>query len=236
MADLINREPRVLIIEDDQTLNGQLNALLEGKGYETVQRFDGRQGLVCALSNAFDLILLDVLLPDIDGFNVLSRLRKKSQTPVMMLTACGAEQERITGYSNGADDYLAKPFNVTELLLRIEVILRRTRKQVTEPALNEQFTLRTSAFELDRKQHQVLKDERSLVLTPMEFKLLWALVKKQGEVLSKPYLYQSVMNREFSRYDRGLDMHLSRIRRKLNKAGIDSSHIETVHGEGYCYK
>lgn len=234
MADVINTTARILIIEDDRTLNHQINSLLEDKGYETDQRFDGRQGLVTALSNSYDLVLLDVLLPDLDGFNLLSKLRQKRETPVMMLTACGAEQERITGYSNGADDYLAKPFNVTELLLRIEALLRRTRNSVT--TLIEQSLLQTLSFELDRKNNRVIKDDAELILTPMEFKLLWALVKRQGEVLSKPYLYQSVMNRDFSRYDRSLDMHLSRVRRKLTKAGIDASYIETVHGEGYCYK
>lgn len=225
---------RILIIEDDRTLNHQVNSLLEEQGYETVQHFDGRQGLVSALSNAYDLILLDVLLPGLDGFNLLSRLRQKRQTPVMMLTACGAEQERITGYSNGADDYLSKPFNVTELLLRIEALLRRTRNNAS--AHFDQSILKTTSFELDRKANLVAHKGNELVLTPMEFKLLWALVKRRGEVLSKPCLYQSVMNRDFSRYDRSLDMHLSRVRRKLSKAGIDASHIETVHGEGYCYK
>lgn len=234
MADGINTAARILIIEDDRTLNHQLNSLLEDQGYETDQRFDGRQGLVSALSNTYDLVLLDVLLPGLDGFKLLSKLREKRQTPVMMLTACGAEQERITGYSNGADDYLSKPFNVTELLLRIEALLRRTRHLVTTQI--EQNSLKTSVFELNRKDNRVLNDSASLVLTPMEFKLLWALVKRQGQVLSKPHLYQSVMNRDFSRYDRSLDMHLSRVRRKLTKAGIDASHIETVHGEGYCYK
>jgi two-component system response regulator PfeR len=224
----------ILIIEDDRTLNHQLNSLLLDKGYTTDQRFDGRQGLVSALSNTYDLILMDVLLPEIDGFSLLSKLRQKRETPVMMLTACGAERERITGYSNGADDYLAKPFNVTELVLRIEALLRRTRYLVEnyiDPSM-----LKTSSFTLDRKANRIFKNGIELVLTPMEFKLLWALVKQQGSVVSKPYLYQSIMNRDFSRYDRSLDMHLSRIRRKLNAVDIDVSHIETVHGEGYCFK
>lgn len=234
MANDMQTAARILIIEDDRTLNHQVNSLLEERGYETVQHFDGRQGLVSALSNVYDLIIMDVLLPGLDGFNLLSRLRQKRETPVMMLTACGAEQERITGYSNGADDFVSKPFNVTELLLRIEALLRRTRSYVAEQT--DQNVLHTTAFQLDRKNNRVTHEHRELVLTPLEFKLLWALVKKQGEVLSKPYLYQSVMNRDFSRYDRSLDMHLSRVRRKLTKADIDASCIETVHGEGYCYK
>lgn len=234
MSEMYGSAARILIIEDDRTLNNQLNSLLEEQGYETDQRFEGRQGLVSALSKTYDLILLDVLLPGLDGFALLSKLRKKRQTPVMMLTACGAEQERITGYSNGADDYLAKPFNVTELLLRIEAILRRTRHFIDNQA--EKDLLTTQAFSLDRKSNVVRQGDSKLVLTPIEFKILWALVENQGEVLSKPFLYKSVLNREFSRYDRSLDMHLSRVRRKLSREGIDTSHIETVHGEGYCYK
>lgn len=234
MLDAVSSAAKVLIIEDDRTLNNQINQLLEEQGYETDQRFEGRQGLVSALSKSYDLVLLDVLLPDIDGFEILSKLREKRQTPVMMLTACGAEEERITGYSNGADDYLAKPFNVKELLLRIEAILRRTR--LFNESQVERDILETSAFALDRKTHRVFHHEAELTLTPMEFKVLWTLVKSRGDVLSKPYLYKSVLNREFSRYDRSLDMHLSRVRRKLSNEGIDASHIETVHGEGYCYK
>lgn len=230
----INTATRILIIEDDHTLNHQISALLNDGGYQTVQRFDGRQGLVSALNSAFDLILLDVLLPGLDGFNVLTKLRQKRQTPVMMLTACGAEQERITGYSNGADDYLSKPFNTTELMLRIEAILRRTRHATV--LQSQQAVIRTPEFELNRKLSSVSGDGQTLVLTPIEFKLLWSLVSRSGEVLSKPFLYQSVMNKDFSRYDRSLDMHLSRVRRKLTKAGIDASHIATVHGEGYCYQ
>ena len=234
MADGFASTAKILIIEDDRTLNNQITSFLEEQGYETDQRFEGRQGLVSALSKTYDLILLDVLLPGLDGFSLLSKLRQKRETPVMMLTACGAEEERITGYSNGADDYLAKPFNITELLLRIEAILRRTRYLVESQI--EQDVIKTPFFHLDRKQNRVHRDDLEVVLTPIEFKVLWALVKQSGEVLSKPHLYQSVLNKEYSRYDRSLDMHVSRIRRKLSQRSIDVSALETVHGEGYCFK
>lgn len=234
MAEGVIATPRILVIEDDRTLNNQIASLLDEQGYETDQRFDGRQGLVSALSKTYDLILLDVLLPGLDGFSLLNKLRQKRETPVMMLTACGAEEERITGYSNGADDYLAKPFNITELLLRIEAILRRTRYLVESQL--EQDAIKTSFFTLERKDNRVYQNNLSVTLTPIEFKIIWALVRQSGEVLSKPHLYQSVLNKEFSRYDRSLDMHVSRIRRKLSQEGIDVSSLETVHGEGYCFK
>jgi len=234
MAEGVIATPRILVIEDDRTLNNQITSLLDEQGYETDQRFDGRQGLVSALSKTYDLILLDVLLPGLDGFSLLNKLRQKRETPVMMLTACGAEEERITGYSNGADDYLAKPFNITELLLRIEAILRRTRYLVESQI--EQDVIKTTFFTLERKENRVNQNDLSVTLTPIEFKVIWALVRQSGEVLSKPHLYQSVLNKEFSRYDRSLDMHVSRIRRKLSQEGIDVSSLETVHGEGYCFK
>ena len=118
----------ILIVEDDNVLSDQLAELLRSKGFVIDRCHDGEQDLLSALKKKFDLILLDVLLPSLNGFSVLKTLRKTCQTPVMMITACGAEQERIEGYTKGADDYLPKPFNLMELMLRIDVLLRRTYK------------------------------------------------------------------------------------------------------------
>ena len=117
---------RILIIEDDVVLGAQVARLLEERGFNTEQCRDGQSGLQCALQKRFDLILLDVLLPTLNGFSILNKIRSVKQTPVMMITACGAEQERIEGYRKGADDYLPKPFNFTEMMLRVEALLRRS--------------------------------------------------------------------------------------------------------------
>jgi len=225
--------PRILIIEDDFALNQQVSELLQSKGYATEQSFDGQSGLLEAISRRYDLVLLDVLLPKLDGFSVLGRLRKQSQTPVMMLTACGAEEERIQGYSKGADDYLPKPFNITELLLRVEAVLRRTRG---ESGSAPQSELLVGSLLLNRSDQSVKVEQQAVVMTPIEFRLLWTLIEHKGEVLTKPYLYQLVLEKEFSRYDRSLDMHMSRIRKKLEQAGLDNSLLMTVHGKGYCFK
>ena len=124
MSSGTQSRPRILIVEDDQTLSDQLSGLLTSKGYQVQQCFEGDQALLDALSLRLDLILLDVLLPRMNGFDVLERLRKTRQTPVMMLTACGAEEERILGYQQGADDYLPKPFNPLELTVRIQAVLK----------------------------------------------------------------------------------------------------------------
>ncbi|MFQ3787679.1 response regulator transcription factor [Halomonas sp. A29] len=233
MAPVAQHRPRILVVEDDRTLNGQIAGLLEGKGYRIHQCYEGEGALIAAISQRFDLILLDVLLPKLDGFAVLDRLRKTRQTPVMMLTARGAEEERILGYRCGADDYVPKPFGFTELLLRIEALLRRTLGATDQRADPEALTV--GSLTLDRSRLVARYAGTLLTLTPIQFRLLWVLVLHQGEVLSKPYLYQLVLEREFSRYDRSLDMHLSRVRRKLAEAGMAADRLQTVHGKGYCF-
>lgn len=224
---------RILIIEDDSTLNNQVADLLRAQGFRIEQYYDGQKGLFAALSETFDLILLDVLLPGLNGFSVLNRLRKSRQTPVMMLTACGAEEERIEGYSKGADDYLPKPFNFTEMKLRIDALLRRSRWQREAPAKSSQLEL--DGLLLKRQKQQASFAGESVELTSIQFRLLWTLAENRHEVLSKPYLYQTVLERAFSRYDRSLDMHLSRVRRKLVDVGMPAERLSTVHGKGYVF-
>jgi len=221
---------KLLIVEDDPVLNDQLGALLRDAGFEVDQCTDGNKGLELGSSQPYQLILLDVMLPGIDGFSLLRMLRKTCQTPVIMITAKGAEEERIKGLSQGADDYVSKPFNTTELLLRIEALLRRTQPE-SAPTVDSLLSL--DGLEIDRLQQSAFAHKQLLDMTPIEFKLIWVLALQQGELLSKPYLYQLVLNRAYSSYDRSLDMHLSRVRRKLNSAGWDGSRLQTVHGKGY---
>lgn len=226
-----DNKAHILIVEDDDKLNDQLKQLLQAKGFEVSQSFDGEQGLLMALRLDFDLVLLDVSLPRKNGYAVLKVLRQNRTTPVMMITAHGAEEERITGFRNGADDYLAKPFNLTELLLRIEAILRRSRpKSQSEP---DQTKLLRSGLEADKNNHQVFFHGKKVSFTPIQFKLLWTLMQHPSQTLSKPTLYRLVLEREFSRYDRSLDMHMSRVRRKLAAAGMPPDRLQTVHGTGY---
>lgn len=224
---------RILIIEDDVTLSDQIAHLLEDSGFTTRQCQDGQKGLFAALQQSFDLILLDILIPSLDGLSVLNQLRKTKQTPVMMITASGAEQERIEGYRTGADDYLPKPFNFTEMLLRIEALLRRSSRDVA--AHSQPSKLQIGDLRLNRVNQGVNIGQLTLELTPIQFKLLWTLAENQGEILSKAFLYQCVLDRPFSRYDRSLDMHLSRVRKKLIEAGMPYDCLATVHGKGYRF-
>jgi DNA-binding response OmpR family regulator len=221
----------ILIIEDDKILNLQLTELLTLKGYQVEQCFDGETGLLKASSQQHHLILLDVMLPKRNGFSLLKVLRKSSQTPVIMVTAKNAEQERIQGFSQGADDYVSKPFSAAELLLRIEAILRRSHHQDAEPFKQE---LTIDGLTINIKKQLVFVEDKELEFTPIQFKLLWELLLNRGEVLSKAYLYQKVLNKNIGAYDRSLDMHLSRVRRKLNEGNWHGDRLQTSHGKGYC--
>jgi two-component system response regulator PfeR len=224
---------KLLVIEDDPSLNNQLTSLLRQRDFEVEQQFDGEKGLLTAMQKKFDLILLDVLLPKRDGFSILNALRKNDSTPIIMLTACGAEEERIKGLSRGADDYLPKPFNMEELLLRIEAILRRCGAMLS--SYQAQFKIQTEGLMLNRREQTTHFMEKAVQLTPIQFKLLWVLASHKDEILNKPFLYQLVLEREFSAYDRSLDMHVSRVRKKLVSVGMPQERIRTVHGGGYCF-
>lgn len=223
---------KILIIEDDRELSEQLAGALRDKGYQVEQSYDGESGLVKASSNQYQLILLDVMLPIRDGFSLLKILRKNSQTPVIIVSAKGAEQEKIAGFSQGADDYVAKPFSTPELLLRIEAVLRRLAP-VENDVIEHEIIIENLI--LNAKSNSVSYAEQALEFTPIQFKLLWELLMHQGEVLSKPYLYQRVLNRNIGAYDRSLDMHLSRVRKKLNEVNGPGERLITSHGQGYSF-
>ncbi len=221
----------ILVVEDDLALNHQISDLLQGQGYQVDQSFDGEHGLNAAITGLYDLILLDVMLPKRDGFSLLGMLRKTQATPVIMVTARGAEEERIRGFQQGTDDYLSKPFNTKELLLRIEALLRRSNPQAIQTEVNQ---IDLDGLRLNQPQQEALMNQQLIDLTPIQFALLWALLNHQGEVLNKPFLYQTVLKKSYGAHDRSLDMHLSRVRRKLDQAGWQGSRLQTVHGKGYC--
>lgn len=222
---------RILIIEDDPILNDQLAALLRRSGYIADQCHRGDRGLELASRQEHHLILLDVMLPERDGFSLLAVLRRTSQVPVIMVTASNAEEQRIKGLGKGADDYVVKPFNTIELLLRIEALLRRS---YPERRQEQHEIVRLEGLEVDRVRQHASAHGRLLDLTPIQFKLLWLLLLNRDEVLTKAYLSQAVLKRSLGEHDRGIDMHLSRVRRKLKNAGWQGERLQTVHGRGYC--
>lgn len=227
---------RILIVEDDKALNDLVAGLLCEAGYLVRQCFDGAAGLKAAKAESFHLVLLDVMLPKMDGFSVLDRLRRLSDMPVIMLTARGAEEDRITGFKTGADDYLPKPFNFDELILRIEAIIRRSCRAVLREQSQPRGLLAFDGLEIDNKKAVARYGSEDLRLTNMEFRILSQLVQQSGQLLSKPYMYQEVLGRPYSRNERSLDVHISKLRRKLRAAGFNADRVQTMHGQGYVLK
>lgn len=227
---------KVLIIDDDVELCSVLRLYFLEHGFELAAYHDTRAGLRAARDDAFDLVILDVMLPSMDGFAALRVLRKWSDVGVLLLTARGAADDRIMGFDAGADDYLAKPFNPPELIARMRAIMRRGRIErpvaVEEAAPPRQLLVDKIVMNLDSRT--ALLDGQQLDLTAVEFELLAAFVETPGQVLSREALLQRVFGRPFHPENRSLDMCISRLRRKLN---FDSAagHIKTVRSEGYLF-
>ncbi|AHL76292.1 transcriptional regulator [Stutzerimonas stutzeri] len=219
---------QILAIEDDPVLGPHLRTSLENRGFEVTLADDGPTGLALARDSAYDLILLDVMLPDLSGMELLTRLRTERRTPVLMMSALGNEAHRIQGFDCGADDYLPKPFSLDELLVRIAAILRRVAYERSVPsAANDDRT------RFDDQRGDVHHEGRWIGLTATEYRLMKVLHEASGEVLSKPFLYQQALRRGYSQHDRSLDMHISNIRRKLARERVIELRLESVWGKGY---
>ena len=185
--------------------------------------------MAAAASGDFDLVLLDILLPGLNGLELLAQLRRKSPVPVIVVSALGDEQARIQGLIGGADDYLPKPFSMAELAVRVEALLRRVSLERHRPALTET----AGGLVLDEASQGASYRHQDLGLTGTEFRLLQVLLEHRDQVLSKPFLYQAVLYRGWGRHDRSLDLHVSHLRRKLRAAGVSESTVRTVWGQGY---
>ncbi|WP_097087270.1 MULTISPECIES: response regulator transcription factor [unclassified Pseudomonas] len=219
--------PRLLLVEDDPTLCAAMGEHLHQRQFSLRQCRDGSQALAIALSEPFDLILLDILLPGLNGLALLRQLRTGCNVPVMLMSALGAEQDRITGFTQGADDYLPKPFSLAELDARIDALLRRAalyRAAAPVSCLNLVF---------DEHRHEVSYQGRCAGLTHSEYRLLCVLRDHLGTALSKPFLYQQVLHRAYTRLDRGLDVHVCNLRRKLGQIGRADLQLLAIRNQGY---
>ncbi len=224
---------RILIIDDDDELCELVSEYLTGEGFEVESVNDGESGLQRALQDEQDLVILDVMLPKKNGFDVLRELRRTSKIPVLMLTARGEDTERIVGLDAGADDYLPKPFNPRELAARLRAILRRA--EITEEAKQiEDDRLQVDDVELKISARSATKNGEDLGLTSVEFELLAMLLRNAGTIVKKEDLSERVLERRLSPYDRSLDMHVSNLRKKLDARG-EEDRIKTVRSVGYIY-
>ncbi|MEZ5659973.1 MAG: response regulator transcription factor [Burkholderiaceae bacterium] len=222
---------RVLIVDDDAGLADLLAEYLRSEGLDVACARDGPRGLERALADRPDLVVLDVMMPGMDGISVLRELRTRSQVPVLMLTAKGDDVDRIVGLELGADDYVPKPCTPRELLARIRAILRRHRGG--DPARQQAEPLVSGPFKIWPSQRRASFERQALTLTGAEFGILVRLLEDPGQVISKAELSERGLGRPLARYDRSVDVHISSIRQKIAPRADGSSWIQTVRGQGY---
>ncbi len=223
--------PRVLVIDDDRELTAMLVDYFTPEGFSVETAAAGDDGLARALATDYDLVILDVMLPGLNGLDVLRQLRTHSQCPVIMLTARGQEVDRIVGLEVGADDYLAKPFSARELLARINAVLRRTR---TQPATSGDV-FAVGDVVMDVHARTVRRAGEVVALTSVEFDVLRVLLAAAGEVVSREDLFRQALQRDHSAFDRSIDNHVSSLRKKLGARVGDVERIKAVRNAGYMY-
>jgi two-component system response regulator CpxR len=225
---------QILIIDDDVALCELVTEYLEPLGFQIESIHRGDAGAERALSGKHSLVVLDVMLPGLNGFEVLRRIRAESKIPVLMLTARGDDIDRIVGLEIGADDYLPKPFNPRELTARIRAILRRATPEAPIEQAPEK-RLRVGDVELDSGTRAISRAGENVELTAVEFDLLEKLLRAAGQIVTREELSKQVLGRSSSPFDRSIDMHISNLRKKLG-SGVDASErIKTVRGVGYIY-
>ena len=220
----------VLLIEDDVELCELMREFFAARGIRVEAIHDGRRGLAQAFAGTYDLILLDVMLPGLDGFELLRQVRRRSRVPIIMLTARTEKADRIAGLDAGADDYLPKPFDPEELIARIRAVLRRSNNGARQHGAE---TLVVNGIKLSPGTREVWADGISIDLTTIEFDILDLIVRSAGRVVSRHELTAAIHQRPASRLDRSLDVHVSHIRKKLGRQG---SLIRTVRGVGYLFR
>lgn len=220
----------ILIIDDDSELTDLLTQYLEPEGFTVQSVHDGESGVKKALNQVFDAIVLDVMLPKLNGFEVLKAIREHLETPILMLTARGDDIDRIVGLEIGADDYLPKPCNPRELLARLRAILRRTQKiPIQRPIIEKHNIL------VDCSKRLVTIAGQYLELTNAEFNILEMLIKSPGQAFSKEELTEYALGRKYTAYDRSIDVHISNLRNKLGDTSEGEPIVKTVRGFGYMF-
>jgi DNA-binding response OmpR family regulator len=230
-----NARNRVLIIDDDTKLCRLVRDYLEPVGYEVAAAHTGPLGIEAALRESFSAIILDVMLPDMDGFSVLRSIRAQSHVPVLMLTGRGEEPDRVMGLELGADDYLPKTFSTRELLARLRAVIRRSL-MTRELSETKSAVLAIGELQLDQRSRSAAIGDEQLQLTAVEFDLLFSLAKAAGRVKTREQLLLEIADRDFDVFDRSIDVHISSLRRKLRDDPKSPKFIVTVRSAGYMMR
>lgn len=216
---------RILIIEDDMTINGLLRSIMKKSGYAADSAYNGKDGLTMSLHEDYDLILLDLMLPEKSGEDVIKGLRQGNTTPIIVLSAKGEIHNRVELLRLGADDFITKPFDIDEVLLRIQAVLRRTAQQKSDEINFHELVMKPDS-------KRVFINDEELVFTATEYAILELLMKNPTRIFSKRTLYEMVMGEVYPQEDNTMNVHISNLRRKIAKC-TDKKYIETVYGMGY---
>lgn len=220
---------KLLIIEDDIDIALMIKEYLKNEDYEVFIGNDGEEGITIFKENDINLIMLDVMMPKMDGYEVLSKIREFSNVPVIMLTAKGHQMDKVIGFKKGCDDYIVKPFDLVELNLRIKAILRRSEVILAE----DSSIIKYKDIIIKKYEYKVLKDESELKLTKKEFDILVLLMENQGRVYASEVIYNLVWNEKYLENDNSVITHIRNLREKLNDTVKDSKYIKTIWGVGY---
>ncbi len=226
---------RILLVDDERAIVESLRYALEKEGYDVLEATEGSEALDLARTRAPDLILLDIMLPGMSGFEVCRVLRQESAVPILMLTARADEPDRVVGLDLGADDYITKPFSMREVLARIRAALRRSQASAAGASREGDEVVRAGDITMDLPRHEITVHDQPVSLPPRQFDLLRAFLSNPGRVLTRATLLQQVWGYDFAGDDRTVDVHVRWLRRKLQEAGAQTA-IETVRGVGYKLK
>ena len=226
-------ERTVLVVDDEEAIAEAVRARLASEGFRVVVAFDGPQAIDRARAERPDLVVLDLMLPGMDGLEVCKEIQREEWVPVLMLTARTEEADKVAGFAVGADDYLTKPFSLRELVVRVKAILRRKDRILSSGAHDP---LVRGGLTIDPARRKVLVDDEEVALTPLEFEILFALARDPGVVLGREQLMERVWGYRDFAGGRVVDSHVARIRRKLGEDGNEPRFIRTVHGVGYAFR
>lgn len=225
---------RILVVDDEPQIRRVVAAYLEREGYLVETAGDGEEALAKAASSQPDLIVLDLMLPKLSGEAVCRTLRRGSDVPILMLTAKGSEEERVSGLNQGADDYLVKPFSAKELVARVKALLRRSRRE-SRGIMAEVLEFAGGRLQVDLSARRVQRDGREVALTPTEFDLFAALARQPGRVFSRQQLIDQVFGYEFEGFDETIYVHIKNLRKKVERDPGHPEFVQTVYGVGYRF-
>jgi DNA-binding response OmpR family regulator len=221
---------KILVVDDKAELRTLLKSYLAQEGFDVLTAPDGREALFAARSEKPDLIILDLMMPEMGGYEFMRSYNREADTPIIILTARLDENDKVLGLELGADDYVTKPFSPRELTARVRAVLRRMEKQA-----NEQEVLRAAGITLDRSSRLVTVDEKLINLTPSEFDLLYVLMSAPGRVFSRLELLDRLQGAAYEGYERTIDVHIRNLRMKVEPDAANPKYIETVYGAGYRF-